>query len=155
MRRRFASILLLSVILADNVTAKCVFAPNIRANVLVQSCVAVTFAPSSLGIEFTKGDLVPWYKKESSYSGTLISVKVKNAKFVWDNSEKHLANGFRVWAYEQTLTLFVAKSVDETCPAALGDLITVETDRYCCDKLPLADRCLVPSSLISVIELSK
>jgi hypothetical protein len=150
MCHRFFLVPFLSVILVSNGSAKCIFAPTLRANVSVHSCVAVTFQPSDLGIEIVKGNTSRLYQDGSSYSGTLLSVTVKSSRFVWDVGEKHETNGFHVWTPRESRTLFIAKSADVVCPAKYNDTITVETDRYCCDVLPLREKCLVPGSVDAV-----
>ena len=152
MRHQFFLSLVLSVALVNGSYGKCIFAPKLRASVTAQSCVAVTFGPSNLSIEFPKG-LGRLYQEGSSYSGTLLSVTVNKSRYIWDAGEKRETNGFHVWAPKQSRTLFIAKSVDEVCPAKYNDTITVERDRYCCDVLPAREQCLVPGS-IEIVSLS-
>jgi hypothetical protein len=150
MHHRIVSLLILSIAVANSVTAKCMFAPKIRGSVSVESCVGVTFEPGEMGIDFGGGRIGPWYAKGSSYSGTLLSVQVKESHFVWDDGERHRTNGFKPWVKGKILTLFVAAPVGEVCPRLYGDVIAVETDGYCCDVLPVKDRCLVPGSIPAV-----
>jgi hypothetical protein len=155
MRHRFFSFLVLSLAVVNSGTAKCIFEPKIRGSVLVGDCVGVTFGPSDLSIEVGKGRVGSFYTKGSSYSGALLSVQVQDSRFIWAEGERHDTNGFKAWTKGDRLTLFVASPVEEACPKLYGDVILVETDRYCCDVLPVRDRCLVPGSIISVVRVSK
>jgi hypothetical protein len=150
MRHRIVTLLILSIAMVNSVTAKCLFAPKIRGSVSVSSCVGVTFEPGEMGIDFGRGNVAPWYTKGTSYSGTLLSAQVKEGRFVWSDGERHDTNGFQPWAKGRTLTLFVAAPVGEVCPKLYGDVMVVETDGYCCDVLPVKDRCLVPGSILAV-----
>ncbi len=150
MHHRIVPLLILSIAMVNSVIAKCMYAPKIRGSVSVGSCVGVTFEPGEMGIDFGGGRIGPWYTKGSSYSGTLLSVQVKEGRFVWDEGERHHTNGFKPWPKGERLTLFVAAPVGEVCPKLYGDVIVVETDDYCCDVLPVKDRCLVPGSILSV-----
>lgn len=125
-----------------------------RAKVVVRSCVAVTFAPSDLSLDFPEGRSGRYYEQGTNYSGSLLSVGVVESKYVWDAGEKHTTNGFRLWKKNESLTLFVALPVDQACPAKFNETITVDTDRYCCDVLPVRARCLLPDSIVPVF-LSK
>jgi hypothetical protein len=155
MRHRSVWIFVLLVAVVNSSAAKCIFAPKLRSSVTVGSCVGVTFEPSDLGAEFGVGRIGPWYTKGSSYSGTLLSVRVKDSRFVYAKGERHDANGFKPWANGKIMTLFVAAPVHEACPKLYGDVIVVETDRYCCDVLPNKDGCLVPDSITQVVRIQE
>lgn len=147
--------IILSVALVHGGYAKCIFAPKQRATVIVQSCVAVTFSPSDLVIDFPDNRSGRYYEQGTSYSGSLLSVSVAADKFVWDAGEEHRTNGFHPWKRHDSLTLFVALPVNQACPAKFDGMITVETDRYCCDVLPVRGRCLVPGDIIPVNLITK
>jgi hypothetical protein len=153
MRYTFFWIPVIFAVAANDGVAQCVTRPNIRADVLVQSCVAVTFAPSNLRIEVPDGPQLPWYKPGGDYSGTLLAVVVISSRFDWEKGAKHIANGAHRWARGDRLSFFVDKPTSETCPATRGKPITVRTDYYCCDTWPVEGKCLVPESigLVSVV----
>lgn len=150
MHHRFFWTYLLSVALLNSSYSKCIFAPMQRANVNVQSCVAVTFAPSDITLDFGGGHTGRLYEPGATYSGTLLSVRVAESHFVWDAGEKHRTNGFHPWKHGQEQTLFLALPVDQACPTNYGGSLSVDTDRDCCDVLPVRGRCLVPATIVSV-----
>jgi hypothetical protein len=150
MYHRFFSTFLLSVALVHSNYAKCILAPVQRANVNVQACVAVTFAPSDITLDFGGGRTGRLYEPGASYSGALLSVRVAESHFVWDAGEQHRTNGFHAWKPGQGQTLFLAIPVDQACPTNYGGSLTVDTDRDCCDVLPVKGKCLVPDTIISV-----
>jgi len=147
--------IILSITLVHGGYAKCIFEPKQRAKVIVQSCVAATFWPSDLIIDFPDNRSGRYYEQGTSYSGSLLSVSVAEDKFVWDAGDEHRTNGFHPWKRHDSLTLFVALPVNQACPAKFDEMITVDTDRYCCDVLPVRARCLVPNGIIPVNLVTK
>jgi len=150
MRYQFFWVPVLFAVAANDVVAQCVSRPNIRANVLVQSCVAVTFESSNLREEVPGGPPLPWYKPGRSYSGTLLAAVVVSSHFDWVEGAKHITNGAHLWAGGARLSLFVDKPTSEVCPDTRNKPVAVETKYDCCDTWPVEGKCLVPESIVRV-----
>ena len=154
MRYQFLWAPVFLAIAVNDVVAKCVSRPSIRASVFVQSCVAVTFEPSNLRVEVPDGPPLPWYKPGQSYSGTLLAAVVISSHFDWEDGAKHITNGAHLWARGAMLSLFVDKPTSEACPDTRNRPITVETNYDCCDTWPVEGKCLVPESIMPVSVVS-
>jgi hypothetical protein len=154
MRFQFFWVPVLFAVAANDVFAQCVSRPNIRANILVQSCVAVTFEPSNLRVEVLDGPPLAWYKPGRSYSGTLLAAVVISSHFDWGVGAKHITNGAHLWTRGAMLSLFVDKPASEACPDTRNKSITIETKYDCCDTWPVEGKCLVPESIMPVSVVS-
>jgi hypothetical protein len=150
MHHRYCWTLFLSLALVNASYSKCIFAPMQHANVHVLSCVAVKFGPSDMTLDFGGGRRGRLYAPGSSYSGTLLSVSVNDSHFVWKEGEQHRTNGFHSWKHRENQTLFLALPVDQVCPANFDQTLSVDSDRDCCDVLPVRGKCLVPDTIVSV-----
>jgi hypothetical protein len=106
--------------------------------------------PGRFSLDFPEGRSGRFYEQGTNYSGSLLSVSVVENKYVWDAGEEHQTTGFHLWKKGENLTLFVALPVDQACPAKFNEMITVDTDRNCCDVLPVRARCLVPDTVVTV-----
>jgi hypothetical protein len=155
MHQRLFWTFLLSLVLVSGSYSKCIFAPVLRANVHVQSCVAVTFAPSDMTLDFGGGRTGRLYEPGATFSGTLLSVRVTESHFVWETGEIHRTNNFQPWKHGEGQTLFIALPVDQVCPPNFEGTLVVETERDCCDVLPVKGKCLVPDTIVSVRLSSK
>jgi hypothetical protein len=153
-RYQFFWVPVLFAVATNDGVAKCVSRPNIRADVLVQSCVAVTFGPSNLREEVPDGPPLPWYKPGLSYSGSLLAAVVISSHFDWGDGAKHITNGAHLWTRGDMLSFFVDKPPSEACPAIRNKPITIETDYDCCDTWPVEGKCLVPQSIMRVSVVS-
>jgi hypothetical protein len=147
MTRCLPSLLALAAMISADCYAKCVFAPHIQSDVEVWSCVAATFGASNSNFY----DFSRLYERNASFSGTLLSVKVKKSHFVWDDPKDHRTNGFHPWAAGQVHTLFVDRPVDAVCPTSLPSTMTVLTMDDCCDVLPRKGLCLVPAARVVIV----
>ncbi len=145
----------LSAVITYNANAKCIFPPLKQADVIVQSCVGVTFSGSNSQVNFGQDKNANYYAQGASYSGTLITARVKKSWFVWAENEKHITNGFHLWPHDKSLMLFVAGNSDVVCPKQLFEPIRIQTTRFCCDVGPLKGQCLVPGSIETVTVVSE
>jgi hypothetical protein len=151
MKQSFALALVLCTVTAGTGHAKCIREPNIRAEVRVYACVAVTFKSSNTKIEMGIQEPMPWYKPESTYTGTLLSVEVKKARFLWQPGDDRKRDDLHLWRRGEAISVFVDKSAADACPAILPKTLTLETVHICCDVLPYHDQCLIPGSLVRVV----
>jgi hypothetical protein len=134
--------------------ARCISRPQIRAEVAIEGCVAVTFGSSHSHseIEFAPNRRPQLYKEGASYSGVFLIVDVKTSIPV--SREDASADDLGGWVAGARKGVFVGGSVDQVCPATLGEIVTVTTDPRCCDMLPLEGRCLVPST-VEIVSIRK
>ncbi len=160
MKYRLFWVMALSALVATTSYAKCEFLPDIQADVEVGFCVAVVLGSSEARVSSrdfgASGDKsYPAYKEGSSLSGTLLSVRVRKSHVVSGNPRSdpwpnEMRKWLRSWAPGQGRDLFVAKPPSEVCPGELYSNLRVVTGGACCDVLPYADECLLPSSLTRV-----
>lgn len=101
MNNCFISLSVLAVTLVSNGFAKCISRPDIQADVIVQSCLAVTFQPSDLCMDLGRQETPPVYKRASRLSGALLSVTVKISHFVWRDPKDRRVNEAHLWAPEK------------------------------------------------------
>jgi len=155
MTRRALLVSLLSVAIVQPAQAKCVSHPEILATVRVQGCVAVTFGATDSKWTWAPEhsldgvDAWPMYRRGDKLSGTLVTVTVKNSRFVW--SDGHFANGARVWTNGESRSLFLRQAPADVCPAVMPADITVQTQPVCCDTSPGGWECLLPQTIALVI----
>jgi hypothetical protein len=157
---RFFWVIALAALVSTSSNAKCVYRPDIQADVVVDSCAAVTFGPSNMRLSFgvsevDLGNSSPVYKAGSSFSGTFLSATVKKSHVVPHDPMSLPHDWLRLWTPGQMRALFVAKPPSEACPKFLFTTLTVMTAETCCDLLPFVDQCLVPSAVTRVVIISK
>ena len=145
----------LSIAGVTAVQAKCIARPEIRATAVVRACVGVTFGASRSKYAIGAGDPWPMYKPGETLSGTLLTVSVKSARFVWNDALGHRINGARLWAKGETRSLFVASDAAEACGSVLPAEITVETQPVCCDEFPGGWECLLPRTVARVAVITE
>lgn len=143
-------IVALGIMMFSNAFAQCVRQPDIRADVVVQSCLAVTFTSTGARWKVAEKETEPLYAIGSSLSGTFLSVVADGSQVVWHEGQSRVANGIHPWARGEKLSLFVAKGVEDACSTPIGEQLTVQTEFVCCDTLPHANRCLVPNTVVLV-----
>ena len=137
--------------------ANCPVPPAISAVVKVESCVGVTFEASESRWGFG-ADPQPLYQKGARFAGTLISAIVQTSHI--DSQHRHLGSYLKLhvasWAPGSIKSLFVRVPASEACPKNLPSTITVTAVNIggCCDVLPGADVCLIPTS-VEWVELGK
>jgi hypothetical protein len=151
MKRRAILIAALSVSLINSIEAKCIYHPEIRANVTMNACVAASFGATDVKSAFF-GALEPMYRPGETLSGTLITVSVKTAKFNWSEAMGHSINGVHLWQKGETQTLFVRGAPANICPQVLPTDTVVQTQPVCCDTVPGSWECLLPGT-ISLVTL--
>lgn len=138
--------LLVALAVASNAGAKCAYAPDVQAEVAVNSCESVTFGASASAITWFDPNGTPLYREGSTFSGTFLAVTVKKSRLVGEGDN----HGFHSWPAGEQRSLFVAAPVNSTCPAKLPAILKVVSADICCDVFPLHDECLVPNSVIRV-----
>jgi hypothetical protein len=132
--------------------ARCISPPpQVRAEVAIEGCLAVTFGSSHSQVEWFPKP-TPLYKEGASYSGVFLIVDVKTSTLLPREADPDGATYLSQWATGTRKEVFVRGSVDEVCPATLYKTVTVTTDPgwLCCDTLPWEGRCLVPSTVVFV-----
>ena len=150
MTRNTLYVAIINVVLVNAAQAKCVNHPEIRATATVEACVAVTFGASDSKFNFGGDQLFSLYKPGDSLSGTLLTVTVKTSRFIWNDSLGHWSNGTHLWVKGENRSLFVRTPVADACPQVLPVVVTVQTQRVCCDHANW--ECLLPRtvSLVTV-----
>jgi hypothetical protein len=143
MHLRAFGALALGIVMTESGYGQGVSRPDIRANVVVQSCLAVTFGSSGARWKVAENETQPLYSVGSSYSGTFLSVVANSSQVVWHEGQSHTANGIHVWARGEKLSLFIAKPVEDVCPTPIGEQLTVETE-FCA-----VTRCLTRTGALS------
>jgi hypothetical protein len=154
MRLRALFVTIPTIALATTADAKCLDRPDIRATATVEACTSVTFAASDSKYSFGDGEATPLYKPGDKLIGTLLSVTVKRAQFVWADSHSHRTNGARIWAKGESRSLFVKSAASSVCPTVLPSQIMVVTESLCCDTIPVEGECLLPHAVPLVRLLS-
>ena len=140
----FASICFVST----NCLAKCAdFDSNvhIQAEVQVWHCVAATFG----AVDARFYDFGPLYTPGASFSGTVLNVRIQQSHIVRDDPKNH-ATSPKPWKPGEMLTVFVADSSTQVCPASIPSNLTITTREICCDTLPKKDVCLVPLQVVVI-----
>jgi hypothetical protein len=147
--------LAVTTIAEQTAQARCIYRPQVRAGVAIEGCVAVTFGSSHshAQFEFVPNRPTTLYKEGASYSGVFLIVDVKSSTLV--SPEDASSDELGEWASGARKGVFVSGSVEQVCPATLGEIVTVTTDPgFCCDMLPWEGRCLVPST-VEIVTVAK
>lgn len=130
--------------------AKCVYRPEIQADVTVSACVAATFEASEVRSSTFAPDLLPLYRSADRTRGVILTVTVIGSRFVWPQSVPHHVNGQRLWARNELRSVFVAASANTACPPTVPVRALIVSKTPCCDTLPYSGECLVPTALVPV-----
>jgi hypothetical protein len=146
MKRSSIIVVTLSVSLVNSVQAKCIYHPEIRAEVAIHGCVAATFGATDAKSALF-GHPEPMYRSGEALPGTLLTVSVKTAKFTWDEAMGHSINGVHLWKKGEIQTLFVKEPPTSVCPHILPADVEVQTQRVCCDTIPGTWECLLPRNI--------
>jgi hypothetical protein len=148
-KRRLIVVPITMLALINEGEARCLAEPTVSAEVLVQTCLAVTFAaPDSTTLAGANDRTASPYKKGTTYSGTYLNVVVNKSTVVPEENEPE--DNAQAWPQGDRKGLFVSQPAGDVCPKALNSVITVSTLPFCCDWIPWEGSCMVPSTVQKV-----
>jgi hypothetical protein len=149
MKTRALFVVLLSAVLVEPAESKCAYHPEIGAEVTIYRCVAVTFSAADVRYTFgppgSQEDAWPMNNSGDALSGTLLTVSVKRAHYVWKDSMGHYTGGMPLWKKGESQTLFANAQPSGVCPQILPADVSVETLWVCCDSGGW--ECLLPPTM--------
>jgi hypothetical protein len=146
MKRQWMILPITMLAIVNDGEARCIAEPTISSEVLVQGCLAVTFAaPDSPTPTGANDRTASPYKTGATYSGTYLIVLVNKSTVVPLGNEP--IDNSQAWTQGGRKGLFVHELAGDVCPKALNGVITVMTGSFCCDRYPWQESCLVPSTV--------
>ncbi len=143
MKRQWIVLPITMLALVNEGEARCIAEPTINAEVLVQGCLAVTFAAPDLATSSEANTpTASHYRKGATYSGTFLVILVNKSTVVPVGDEPE--DNSEAWTQGDRKDLFVSQPASDVCPKSLNGVINVTTRQFCCDWVAWEESCLVP-----------